>query len=140
MKILIGFGVFFSFMAIGLMLASWTGVFLLIIPPYVLFILCTIYLCKKWDRYVIVKEAKKRNLTLFECVKNSLPEYIIHHCNKFRGNPIALKKFLRECMSRELLSRACADVVFEEYKDSRPDIPIGQNHDRQNPENTYRNF
>lgn len=140
LKILIGFGIFFSFMGIGLLIASWTGQFMLIFPPYILFIICTNLLCKKWDRYVIARQAKKKNLTPFECVKNSLPEYITHHCNKFRGNPAALKKFLRDCVGRELLTKACADIVFEEYKDERPDIPIGQNHERQNPENTYRNF
>lgn len=136
MKILIGFATFFAFMSVGLLIASWTGYFYLIILPYIMFILCTNYLCKKWDRYVIYRQAKKQNLTLFECVKNSLPEYIIHHCGKFRTNKKALKTFLKECVNRELLSKACADIVFEEYVIDKPNALM----ERQNPENTYRNF
>lgn len=135
-KALIGFANFFVFMAIGLALASYTGYFLMIVPPYILFIVCTNYFCKKWDRYVVYRAAKKKNLSLFDSIKNSLPEYIIHHCNRFRGNESALKKFLKECVGRELLSKAYADIVFEEYIVEKDSTPL----ERQNPENTYRNF
>lgn len=136
MKIFIGFATFFTFMAIGLAFASLTGYFFMIIPPYILFIICTNYFCKKWDRYVILRVAKKQNLSLFESIKNTLPEYIIHHCTRFRADEKALKNFLRECVKRELINKASADIVFEEYIKESEDSVM----ERQNPENTYRNF
>lgn len=140
MKALISLMTFVVLMGIGLLVASWTGYFPIIVAFYILFIILSLYFSKKWDIYVIHRRAKKLDVTPFECVKNVLPEFILYHCGVFRGNEPALKNFLRECIRRELLNKACADIVFSEYKDERPAVPIGQNRERQNPENTYRNY
>lgn len=140
MKLLISFGTFFILMSLGLLVAELTSFFFAIVPFYLLFIVLTIYLCKKWDKYVIVRRAKKMDASLFDAIKDSLPEYVLHHCSFFRGDEKALRKFLRHCIRHELLNKASADIVFEEYKCPIDAVPIGQNDERQNPENTYKNY
>lgn len=68
------------------------------------------------DKYTIINNAKKYGISPVDEIKKYALGGIVDFCEKNRGNDKVIKEYLKERAKRETITKACADILFDEYK------------------------
>ena len=72
--------------------------------------------CLKLDANKIKDKARQANISEVDVVRKEIPSSLLSLCEGHRGNDVALKSLLDDCIKKGMINQAEAMLLLEEYR------------------------